>query len=420
MVLVFVLTGFLTVFATTTHAADIYAQVDGVVHIPRPGGGYTEFFDTPTALPNGGQAFDFFDFSHGGALCTPFTGQENYLCATASARVEIDRRLVQTSTYIGVATGVRLKAKARLEYRNATFTPAQLWGRATVYIPVICHGSVAPPLGGLAVRYNLDGEYNISSSDPALDIDAPRPFETCTGGHCVTMFPSFVCPPDGSTFNVSIDLFPRIRIDNPLAHSGWTVLAVSDFSHTLTLEGMDVLDANGDPMPNVRVVVPGANGAINDTFLTAEEYAEDAASSTTTTTVGSTTSTTGVLTTTTIAGASTTTTTGGAPTTTTLPPCAGTIGLQAADCRCDLPLTGCDGLKRPIAQGLAKTCRAVDKAVAATGKAQRRLGQRAAATARSTLANVNGRKGKSLPGACRERLRTFLGALRSDLAPPAH
>jgi hypothetical protein len=219
--------------------------------------------------------------------------------------------------------------------------------------------------------------------------------------------PSFVCPPEASTFNVYIDLFPRIQI-NSIGQTGWTVQAVSDYSHTMTLEGMDVLDANGDPMPNVRVVVPGANGTITDTFLTAAEYAEDAASSTTTT--GVTTSTTGVV---------TTTTTGGASTTTTLPPCAATIGLQAADCRCDLPLAGCDGLTRPIARGLMKSCTTVDKAVIASGKLQRRLVQRAAAAARRTLATVNSRKGNALPDGCREGLRTFLGALRSELTPPA-
>ncbi len=412
MIRVFVLTGFLALFATTTYAADIYAEVDGVAHIPKPEGGIFEILENGSALPNGGRTFDFHEFSHGGALCTTFTGQANYLCATASASVEIDRRLIQTSSYIGMATDVRLRAKARMDYRNVgAFSAIQLWGRATVYIPVVCNGSVAPPVGGLAVRYRLDGEYSVSSSDPAVTVDAPRPFETCTGGHCVITLPSFDCPPEGSTFNVYIDLFPRIQIANPLAHSGWTVQAVSDYSHTMTLEGMDVLDANGDPMPDVRVVVPGANGAVNETFLTAAEYAEDAANSTTTTTVASTTSTTGIVTTTTTGGASTTTT--------TLSPCAGIIGLQAADCRCDLPPAGCDGLKRPIAQRLAKACRTIDKAVAATGKAQRRLVQRAAAAARGTLTTVNGRKGNALSDGCREGLRTFLGALRSDLTPPA-
>ena len=406
MVHVFALSGFLALFAANTYAADIYADVHGVAHIPKPQGGITEILTHGTALPNGGQAFDFLEFSHGGALCSTFTGQENYLCASASARVEIDRGIVQTTSYIGVATDIRLKAQARMNYRNVgAFSAIQLWGRATVDIPVVCKGSITPPLGGLDVHYRLEGEYDVSSSDPAVIVDAPRPFETCTGGHCTIKLPGFTCPDEGTTSNVHIDLFPRIQIANPLGHTGWTVQAVTDYSHTMTLEGMDVLDANGDPMPNVRVVVPGANGAVNDTFLTAAEYTESAANSSTTTT--------------TTAVDTTTTSTGGASTsTTTLPPCAGIIGLQAADCRCDLPPAGCDSLKRPIAQGLAKACKTVDNAIAATGKAQQRLGQRAAAAARRTLATVNGRKGNALSSSCRDALRTFLGALRSDLTPP--
>ena len=75
--------------------------------------------------------------------------------------------------------------------------------------------------------------------------------------------------------------------------------AVSDYSHTFTLQGIDVLDANGDPMPGVRVVVPDGNGGTNDVFLTIAEAEELESSSTTTTT-------TGAITTTTAAGTSTT------------------------------------------------------------------------------------------------------------------
>ena len=276
MVHVFALSGFLALFAANTYAADIYAIVDGVAHIPKPQGGITEILTGGTALPNGGRAFDFLEFSHGGALCSTFTGQENYLCASARASVEIDRGIRQTSTFIGVVTDIRLKAQARMDFRNVgAFSAIQLWGRATVHIPVVCRGSVTPPIGGLDVHYRLVGEYDISSSDPAVTVDAPPPFETCTAGHCVIKYPGFTCPAEGTTATVSIDLFPRIQIANPLAHTGWTVQAVSDYSHTMTLEGMDVLDANGDPMPNVRVVVPGANGAVNDTFLTAAQYTEE-------------------------------------------------------------------------------------------------------------------------------------------------
>ena len=141
----------------------------------------------------------------------------------------------------------------------------------------------------------------MSVSDGAVTVNAPRPFETCDpGGVCLIKVPTFHCPEGAFTTNLTIDLWPRIQIDNPLSHTGWSVQAVSDYSHTFTLQGIDVLDANGDPMPGVRVVVPDGNGGTNDVFLTIAEAEELESSSTTTTT-------TGAITTTTAAGTSTTT-----------------------------------------------------------------------------------------------------------------
>ncbi len=412
---------------TSVSAADIYADVHGVAQFPKSTGGFTEILTHGSALPNGGRAFAFGPFSHGGALCQAFTGQADYLCASASARVEIDRQPVQTSTYIGVATHVRLKAKVQLEYRNVpAYSVAQIWGRATIHFPIACHGSIAPPVTGLDLHYRLDGDYSISSSDPGVEVEAPRPFETCDpNGLCVTRIANFRCPDEGATTNVTVDLFPRIRIENPLAHSGWTVLGVLDYSHTLTVEGMEVLDANGDPMAGVRAVVPNDAGGANDTFLTGSEYEELASATTTTTTVtSSTTSTTtpggGSTTTTTVVGTTSTTVPGGgSTTTTTLPPCAGQIGASAARCRCDLrPVAGCDGvvLKGPIAKGVTGLCTTVGKAVVASGKKQGRLTRRAGALAKRTLAKVNGRKGDAIADACRDGLRAFVGTVQTDLA----
>lgn len=387
-------------------AADIYAEVNGVAHFVRSTGGYTEILTGGSALPNGGRAFDFGEFSHGGALCTPFTGQTDYLCASASARVEIDRRPVQTSTYIGVATDVRLKAKSRLEYRNVPgYSVGQIWGRATVHFPIACHGSVSPPVNGLDVHYHLEGERSISSSDPGVEVEAPRPFETCTpGGVCTIRIANFRCPDEGATTNVTIDLFPYIQIHNPEYHSGWTVLAVSDYSHTLAITGMEVLGADNQPMPGVRAVVPDATGGANDTFLTATEYAEIATTTTTT-----------------LSGSTSTTVPGGSTTTTTLPACAGTTGVAAANCRCNArPVAGCEGvtLKGAIGKGVDGLCTTVGKAISATGKKQTRLVRRATGLAKRALTKVNGRKGAALGDACRGGLQSFIGLLQTDLATP--
>ena len=374
----------------------------------------TDLITFGSALPNGGRAFDFGEFSHGGTLCPAFTGQQYYLCASASARVEIDRTPVATTTYVGVATGVRLKAKARLDVRNASIGSGQIWGKASISIPLACNGSVQTGGGGLNVRYRLEGEHSVSVSDGAVTVNAPRPFETCDpGGVCLIKVPTFHCPEGAFTTNLTIDLWPIIQIDNPLSHTGWSVQAVSDYSHTFTLQGIDVLDANGDPMPGVRVVVPDGNGGTNDVFLTIAEAEEMESSSTTTTT-------TGAITTTTAAGTSTTT--GASTTSTTIPPCA-TGDLAAASCRCSLrPVVGCDGiaLRGAIGKGMNGLCAKVGKAVTAAGKKQRRLARQAGKIAHRTLGVVNGRKGNAVPVTCRDGLRHFMQAMQLDLAttPP--
>ena len=271
--------------ALSARAEDISAEVYGVGEFPNPNGPMTDLITFGSALPNGGRAFDFGEFSHGGTLCPAFTGQQYYLCASASARVEIDRTLLATTTYVGFATGVRLKAKARLDVRNADIGSGQIWGKASISIPLACNGSVESGGGGLNVRYRLEGEHSVSVSDGAVTVNAPRPFQTCDpGGVCLIKVPTFHCPEGAFTTNLTIDLWPRIQIDNPLSHTGWSVQAVSDYSHTFTLQGIDVLDANGDPMPGVRVVVPDGNGGTNDVFLTIAEAEELESSSTTTTT----------------------------------------------------------------------------------------------------------------------------------------
>jgi hypothetical protein len=419
--------------ADPARAADIFPEVYGVAEFPTTSP-KTDLVSTAQVLPGGGRTFDFGQFGPGGSLCSAYTGQTDYLCASASARVEIDRRLVETTTYIGTATAVRLKAQVHVDYRNATATSAQIWAKASITIPLACNGAVAPPGGGLNILYRLDGDYSVTPSDPAVTVKAPRPFEDCTpGGTCTINLPDFHCPEGAGTSVVVIELGPIVQIDNTIGHTGWSVQAVSDYSHTFTLEGIDALDDQGEPLPDVRLVVPGDGDTLNDVFLTGAEAAEVAASSTTTTTgVTSTTTTTTITgatsttTTTTITGATTTSTTVSisTPTTsTTVPPACASGDLAAAGCRCALgPAAGCDGvtLGKPVGKGLASLCAKIAAATSASGKKQRRLARQAVAIARKTLRTVDGRKGKAIPDACRARLRGFLQATQADVASATH
>ncbi len=388
-------------FAAPARAADLFPEVYGVAQFPNSTGPKTDLITFGTVLPGGGRAFDFGQFGQGGSLCTAYTGQADYLCASASARVEIDRRPVATTTYVGTATAVRLKAQVHLDYRNATAYSAQIWAKASLTIPLACNGGVVPPGGGLNVLYRLDGEYSVSVSDGAVTVKAPRPFEDCTaGGVCTINMPTFHCPEGASTTSININLWPIIQIDNTVGHIGWSVQGVSDYSHTFTLEGIDALDEQGHPLAGVRLVVPGDGGALNDVFLTGAEAAEVPAGSTTTTTTITATTTTS----------------------STAPPCA-TADLAAAGCRCSLlPAAGCEGatLRRPVELGVNGLCAKIAKATAASGKKQRRLAKQAVAIARKTLRTVNGRKGNAIPDACREGLREFLQATQTEVGAATH
>lgn len=428
----------LTGLAVPTLAADIYPEVYGVAQFfatqPR-----TEIITFGSVLPGGGRAFDFGQFGPGGSLCTTYTGQPDFLCASASARVEIERIPVATTTYIGTITAVRLKAQVHLDYRNASAYAAQIWAKASLIIPLKCNSAVAPPIGGLRVSYRLSGDHSISVSDGAVIVKAPRPFEECDlNGVCTIEVPTFECGEGDSTTSITLDLWPIIQIDNTVGHTGYSVQGVSDYSHTFSLEGFDVLDTNGDPLPNVRVVVPDGNGGTNDVFLTATEALEVAAASTTTTTIGGGSTSTsipgGSSTSTTVPGGSSTSTTtpgGGSTSTTTSTltttstttstitlPCQ-TRDLAAARCRCDLrPVAGCEAvtLKGPIARGVNGLCAKVEKAASVIGKKQLRLVRKAANIGKRALKAVNGKKGNALPPACRDGLRAFVEAEQSDLA----
>jgi len=385
-------------FVAPARAADMQPQVYGVAEFPVL---HTDLITFGSALPGGGRVFDFGQFGPGGSLCTTYTGQADYLCASASARVEIDRQPVATTTYVGTTTAVRLKAQVHLDYRNASATSAQVWAKASITIPLACNAAVLPPVNGLNVLYRLDGDYSVSVSDDAITVKAPRPFEDCTaGGVCTINMPTFHCPDGASVTYISIELGPIIQIDNTVGHTGYSVQAVSDYSHTFTLEGMDALDDQGHPLPDVRLVVPGDGGALNEVFLTGAEAAEVAASSTTTTTTIDATTTTS----------------------TTTPPCA-TADLAAASCRCALlPEPGCQGvtLRAPMQKGVNGLCAKIGKATATSGKKQRRLAKQAVAIARKTLRTVNGKKGNAIPDACREELRGFLQATQTEVGTATH
>lgn len=409
-------------------AVDIQAQANGYAFFPGDTR-LTEIITSGSPLPNGGRAFSLPGFTYGAAACPTYVGQNDWFCASAGARVEITRRTVQTQTYTGSATSIRLKAHTQLSYRKAR--PSQLVtlrAQALVEVPVACFGTVTAPVGAVRLWYRLDGVTGSSSSDSDVVLKLTRPFETCApSGLCYLEEPSFSCGDTPSITFLRIDLNPLIRIENDKARSGWNVDAVLDYGHTLEIQGIEVVDTKGDPIPGARVGVPDGTGGVSDYLLTQAEYEEDPPpgeeATTTTTTLAETTTTSSVAgtTSTTTPAASTTTLVSVTTTssTTTLPvPCAGLTGVESASCRCGgRPLATCQGAtpKRSIAAGVDRLCVLVDKAGAAAGRKQGRLRRKAAGAGKRVLVKVNGAAGRSLDAGCRDALRTFCATVRGEL-----
>ena len=90
MILRLVLSLALLGFAAPARAYDIFPSVYGVAEFPPN----TDLINTGTVTPGGGRVFDFGQFGQGGALCSAYTGQADWLCASASASVDIDRQPV--------------------------------------------------------------------------------------------------------------------------------------------------------------------------------------------------------------------------------------------------------------------------------------------------------------------------------------
>src|SRR5262249_2589672 len=182
-------------FTAPARAYDLDPQASGYAFFINADDTRTELITSGVVTPGGGRAYDFHQFGNNGALCTTYTGQVDWLCASSSASIDINRQPVVTTTYVGTSTFIQMKAQVHVDYRNANATSAKIWARATLGIPLACNGVVAPGGGGLSVLYRLDGDYSVSVSDPLVTVTAPRPFSDCTAGTvCSIKVPTFHCP----------------------------------------------------------------------------------------------------------------------------------------------------------------------------------------------------------------------------------
>src|SRR5678815_5297836 len=102
----------LSLFAAPARAYDIFPEIFGYASFINADDTKTELINPGAVVtPGGGRAFDSHEFGNKGLPCTQYTGQVDWLCASTSGSVDIDRELVETTTYIGIRTSARLKAQ---------------------------------------------------------------------------------------------------------------------------------------------------------------------------------------------------------------------------------------------------------------------------------------------------------------------
>ena len=200
------------------------------------------------------------NFSYGGALC-PTPGTPDFLCASVKGQA-------------GISNGaVFLKALARMKRTNASAahpeTAAYAFARVTItQVGGYVFSGTAP---GAVFYFGLHGTISESESDPNVPLQAfaVATLSTSLVGQSGVQCANTSCPP-GTVVGVKVDHWDPsagfqldLRADvSIVTHtaSGYDAEVVADFGDTVELLAIQLLDDQGQPIPNVSLYIPDQNG----------------------------------------------------------------------------------------------------------------------------------------------------------------
>lgn len=204
----------------------------------------------------------------------PATVGAGYVCGHGYASVDVTQYLAGTMPQPLPVSVITLRAESDLHIHDAPASGTfSIDSEARIDVPFGCAGP-SPALSVVVVlNIRFDATPLVSGGDPGLTTffagftNTPA---TCTtgGGLC---HESHVAKCDGTRTTERIDLEPYVYIKNNAFVSGWDADIDLDATHTMTIESVDVLDDQQQPIPGARAWIADADGQPAAYFLRSDE-----------------------------------------------------------------------------------------------------------------------------------------------------
>lgn len=200
-------------------------------------------------------------FSYGGANC-PAAGTLDFLCGSVKGQAGIS------------ATGrIFLKALAHLKRTNASATHPETaaYGFARTTIGPVS-GYISSGTTAVAFYFGLHGTISQSGNNLSVPLQAfsVATLTTSIVGQSAIQCANTSCPPDTVASvkldnwdphaGFRLDLRSDVSIVAPAGVSGYDAEVNADFGDTLDLLAIQVLDDQGQPVPNVTLYIADENG----------------------------------------------------------------------------------------------------------------------------------------------------------------
>ena len=251
--------------------ADAALLMDTQVTVNLPGkSGYLTLFESTHQLPG---TTDTGPIGTGDGDGCPAMLGPGYVCGRGYAHAAFDTYLAGTQPQPLPIAVLTLGAEVTLHVHDApSASKFSIDAQASANVPFGCNAVSPGTARTLVFNIHFDA---ISSADPAPAGISPF-FAGFTNApnFCVSGVPCYSTasiPCDGTLTTQTIRLEPFVFLQDAGAGTGWSFDADLDASHTMTIESVDVVDDQMQPVAGARAWLADASGQPAGYFLRSEE-----------------------------------------------------------------------------------------------------------------------------------------------------